>query len=346
MPALFVVGALLSAVQPLAIAQPAEDRTQSATEARNLYGVSVSAPDIPDPDTFGEKYVTRPSRDAVMGFSFPTDVTELLVKGDQFVKKGELLLRARDLEVLASLDLTRVQANSDEDVKRAQSALELAEIEFKSFETAREGGAGSPQEFDRAKNALETRRIELTIAQINLDLRQIQLRAKEAEADRYRLVAPFDGKVDAVLVDIGQAIKESEPAVRVVDIDPLWIDVPTPTLQTLEQGLKKGDPAWVVVELTKDYRVYPARVIEVSSVADSSSGTRRVRVELRNPKAWPAGLTAWVRFTEPAGAWAGRVVPDWPVGGKGDAGDEGVLGEGAAGVTGDGATVSSTGDAR
>jgi hypothetical protein len=39
-------------------------------------------------------------------------------------------------------------------------------------------------------------------------------------------------------------------------------------------------------------------------VADSVSLTRRVRVEIENPKGWPAGTQAVVRFEKPSGQFA------------------------------------------
>lgn len=255
----------------------------------------------------GEKAVTQPSRDAVMGFSFPVEVAEVLVTGGQDVKMGDLLVRARDEEVVQALELQRIAAESDLDVQRAAAAVELAQIQFDSANDARSREGLSKFEFDQARNSLTTRQIELEIARIQQQQRQISVRQKRAELDRYRLVAPFDGTVDVVVRQVGQAVNDSEPVVRVVDIDPLWIDVPAPVGQTITLGLKPGSPAWVLLDVPGEPRVWPGKVVEVAAVADSASGTRRVRVELANPNRWPAGLTSWVRFTEPTGEWAERV---------------------------------------
>ncbi len=95
---------------------------------------------------------------------------------------------------------------------------------------------------------------------------------------------------------------------RIVATDPLWIDVPTPTGQTLTLGLKPGDKAWVLLDLPGQPKVWVGKVIEVGAAADPASNTRRVRVELANPNDWPSGMTAWVRFTAPQGEWSTRVV--------------------------------------
>ena len=101
---------------------------------------------------------------------------------------------------------------------------------------------------------------------------------------------------------------------RVVDIDPLEIDVAAPTEITLadesigRSDVVVGQPAWVLLDLPGRPSVLVGTVTEVSAVADSRSATRRVRVEVPNPTRILAGVTAFVRFTEPEGEWKQRIV--------------------------------------
>jgi len=118
-----------------------------------------------------------------------------------------------------------------------------------------------------------------------------------------RIEAPFDGIIDEVIVDVGDSIRDSEPVVRVVDITKLELDVPARTDVTLRLGLKVGDPAWVLVDLAGRVHVVEGVVAEVSPVANYASRTRRVQVEIDNPRAWPSGVPAWVRFEGPEGEW-------------------------------------------
>lgn len=242
-----------------------------------------------------------------MGFSFPAEVREVLVTGGQPVKKGDLLIRARDEDVVAALKLQELAAETPLDIDRAQAALDLAQIQFDSVSKARSGGGGSQYEYDQAANNLRTKQIELELAKLTQEQRLVAVEQRKAELARYRLVAPFDGTVDVVIRQVGQVVNDSEPVIRVVDTDPLWIDVPAAIDRTLTLGLKPGSPAWILLDVPGETRVYPGKVIEVSAVADSASGTRRVRVEAPNPDGWPAGLTCWVRFEAPTGEWASLV---------------------------------------
>ncbi|PHQ82647.1 MAG: hypothetical protein COB69_01350 [Phycisphaera sp.] len=267
---------------------------------------AVDMGELPPPNTFGIKAVTRPSQDAIMGFSFPTSVHAILVADGDAVTKGQPLVRADDREALASVVLQTIRAESTLDVEAERKALELAEVELKATQKAFEGGGGSTLELDRAKLNAETAKLRLDASQQRLQEQQIQLGQLQARLDKHTVSAPFDGIVESVLVTVGDSVRESDPVIRVVSVDPLWIDVATPTAITL--GLSDGDPAWCLVRIGDDASLLGATIVGISPVADSVTGARRVRVEVANSGKLPAGLTAYVRFTKPDDAWAELVA--------------------------------------
>lgn len=256
----------------------------------------------------GTRAFTRPSRDAVMGFSLTTQVMEVLARGGQEVKKGEALVKGDDAEDQALLRLQLLRAETDLPEKRAKVARDLAELEFQRAQDLRERGGGSPQEFDRARLSLDGAVVDYQAAALNQAQEKIQVDRLRARLTRFTLSAPFDGQVESVSVDVGQAVSENDKVVRVVDVDPLWIDVPTPMDVGESRKVREGQSAWVLVEVGGDYAVREGKVIEVSPVADPASRTRRVRVELPNPSGADrlvAGEPAWVRFGERPAAPSG-----------------------------------------
>lgn len=257
----------------------------------------------------GEKYVTRACQDATLSFTFPAEISEILVKGGQKVRKGEPLIRARDEDVRGQMDLAKLISESDLEVQKAQAGVDLAKVEYDAQVELRDKKAGGSRiDVARAEATLRARKVELELARHEHRQQVIQLKIRQAQLDRLSILAPFDGRIDDVAVDIGQVKKDSEPVLRIVNTDPLWLDVPTPTGQTLTLGLKPGDKAWVLLDLPGEPRVWIGKITEVGAAADPASNTRRVRVELANPSDWPSGMTAWVRFTAPQGEWAARVV--------------------------------------
>ncbi|TVQ63733.1 MAG: HlyD family efflux transporter periplasmic adaptor subunit [Phycisphaerales bacterium] len=249
----------------------------------------------------GVQTFTKPSRDSVMGFNAPTSVVEILVRGGELVSQGQLLIRGNDAEQIAIVKQTRLRAESALQVERAQKAADLTVVEFESTLEAFDRGGGSQFELDRSRLSMETARIDVESAKLNQDLERVRLEQAEALLEQLRIVAPFDGIVEEVGVELGRSIDRAQPAVRVVSIDPLWIDVPAPAADTIRLGLSAGDSAWVLVDSPERRGVLEGRIIEVSPVADYASRSRRVRVEVENPEGLPPGLRVWVRFTEPSG---------------------------------------------
>lgn len=250
----------------------------------------------------GDKAETRPRLDTAMQFSFATEVREINARGGQKVAKGEVLMRARDAEIIAALDQQRLVAESDLEIKGAERALELAEFRF----TMLKAGKGfSPAEFEELRVAADTARIQRDVAKLNLERQKLALKQLEGQAERYYLLAPFDGIVEEVMVEIGQGVSEQQKVLRLVNTDKLILDVYADTDQTMRLGLTGGSKAWVLVDVPEGMGVgggggMVEGVVEyVSPVADSVSKTRRVRVEIANTKAWPAGTQARVRFTAP-----------------------------------------------
>lgn len=263
----------------------------------------------PDESAWAESFAgvltfTKPSGDAIMGFSVPTTVTEVLVEGGQVVREGDLLIRGEDTEQLAIVHQTKLRAESGLALQRAQKQAELAKVEYDRSRDAFQQGGVNQIEVDRARLTWETAEIDVRTAELNEDLEQTRLEQAEALLAKYRLAAPFAGAVDEVFRDVGTSMDNAQPVVRVVRIDPLWIDVPAPTETTIELGLKRGDDAWILLDTPGEPILARGEIVEVSPVADYASRSRRVRVELPNDELLPPGLRCWVRFTAPQGEWA------------------------------------------
>lgn len=254
----------------------------------------------------GIKAETRPKLDTTMQFSFASEVREINARGGQRVNKGEVLMRARDAEIVAALDQQRLVANSDLEIKAAEIGLEFAEFRFDQL---RAGGNYTPAEFEELKSGARNAKVQLDQAKVNLERQKLALKQLEGQAERYYLTAPFDGIVEEVMVEVGQGVNEQQKVMRVVNIDNLILDAMADTEETLQLSLKGGSRAWVLLDLPGQAPIVEGKVDYVSPVADSVSQTRRVRVDIPNPQGWPAGTQARVRFTAPASEVATTTPP-------------------------------------
>lgn len=259
----------------------------------------------------GIYHFTQPSKDAMMGFNLPNEVRHVLVKVGDDVKKGDVLVRARDGDAQAALRIQQKRSESRLDIALAENRLDLAQIEFDNQEDARERGAGNAVEFERTRASLENARIELEIAKERFDEQAMILDRQKAELERYAIIAQFDGTVASIEVSPGQAMQDSEPVLRLVSIDPLHVRVPTPSSTVLGMGIERGDRAWVAVNVAGSPRLFEGLVIEVSPIADFGSDKVWVKVEVPNPGKLMSGLPAWVRFQEPTEAFR-RILADSP----------------------------------
>jgi RND family efflux transporter MFP subunit len=249
------------------------------------------------------KAVTRPSRDAVMGFTVPTKITDIVVRGGQEVAKGQVIVQGDEAEDRALLRLQKVRAETDLPVERARKQMELAETEYRIQQEVRAGGGSSDQQLERARLAFEVAKIDVSKAQMEQTQEVIQVDRLESRVQKFRIDAPFDGVVDNVMLDVGHSASENDKVVRVVNVDQLWIDAPAPTQDAVTLSLKVGDRAWVLFDMAGTPIVREGKVIEAAPTADAASRTRRVRVEVANPRGPErllAGEPAYVRFTAPS----------------------------------------------
>lgn len=248
------------------------------------------------------KAVTRPSRDAVMGFTVPTQIKEILIRGGQEVTKGQVIVQGDEREDRALLKLQKIRAETDLPVQRARKQMELAETEYKIQQEVRAGGGSSDQQLERARLSFEVSRIDVSKAQSEQVQEVVQVERLEARVEKFRITAPFDGVIDNILLDVGHSASETDKVIRLVNVDRLWIDVPTPTQDVTTLALKVGDPAWVLIDVAGVPVVREGAVIEAAPTADPGSRTRRVRIEVANPKGprrLLAGEPTYVRFTPP-----------------------------------------------
>ncbi|MCA9279440.1 MAG: efflux RND transporter periplasmic adaptor subunit [Phycisphaeraceae bacterium] len=281
----------------IAFAQPeAPARNRSAT---------LSNPELKSFD--GYWGFADPHHDTTMGFNFPTDIAEVLVKVGQSVKEGELLVRATDSEIRAQVELQRRRVVNTYEVQAAKNELDLREIEFQNEETVRQKGGGQSSEWEAAKARRDGAQIAYEAAKESMEEQKLVLDRLEAQLATYHLKAPFDGTVAAVQVDKGQVLSHADPVIRVVDVSKLTMLALVPSNEALSLGLKKDDAAWIVLDVPGELRVIKGKVTEVNPVIESAARRMTIRVEFPNLLSVPAGLDAYVRFTEPQGEWAARI---------------------------------------
>ena len=235
--------------------------------------------------------ISRPSADVTLSYVRPGKVGGVLVEKSQVVKAGTELIKQDDSAELVRLRLLEAQSLDDTRIKAAEAQQKQKKVELERLKKAER----PPLEIDRAD-------LDVTIAGLSLDLAKLEhdqdkRRYDEAKFEwlRMTLKSPIAGTVEEIFVEEGEAVDKLQPVIRVVKINPLWIDVPVPLKQakTLEMGKAAA------VKFEDDGAAAAGKINHIASEADAASNTLTIRIEVPNPAGRPAGEHVTVTFPSP-----------------------------------------------
>jgi RND family efflux transporter MFP subunit len=236
----------------------------------------------------GIEAIARPSDDRTLSFTRPGQIAEVAVKDGDRVRKGQLLVRLDDEAEQAQLEQLKAQAADTSRIEAAKAQAQQRKVELGRLKAA-----------ERPDLELDRARLEVTIAELSIKLAELEQRqdarkVKESAIyiQRMRLLSPIDGLVEKTFLRAGEAADKLRPIIRLVNIDPLRIDVAVPRKQAA--GLKVGGAAGVRFADAKA----PAggKITFIAAEVDAASGTLTVRVELPNSQLRRAGTHVWVSF--------------------------------------------------
>ncbi len=226
-------------------------------------------------------------------------LAELHIDDDQKVEKGELLAKVDDRLQVVTVEMAQLRVNDQTEIRNAELARDFAELNLKQQREAAKGGGTSPYEvrkaeleYEQAKNALVTAQNEALVAETNL-------RGAQIELSRYRIEAPFAGRILIVHdVEPGASVKRDTPIAILVDLDPLEAQIFMP--ESVEDDVREGDPFILgrVIE-SRDGRPQTQRLIGTvkAKIARHDAATRTLRAIFTIPnedEQLPAGFAVYV----------------------------------------------------
>ena len=241
----------------------------------------------------GVAAITRPSEDVTLSFVRPGRIERVLVKEGDVVEAGQLLVRQDDAAERVRVEQLKVEAENTVAIKTREAQLEQKNIERGKLEEAFKKKAVSKWDVEQA-------RIGVVIARARLDLEKLdheqdgrKYNEARIQLEQMCLESPIAGKVEEVMFERGESADALADVIRVVKVDPLWIEVPVPLGQA--RKLRGAAPAHVTFP---DRPGRPARgkIVHVAAVADAASDPLTVRVEVPNPTGRPAGEHVSVSF--------------------------------------------------
>jgi membrane fusion protein (multidrug efflux system) len=234
----------------------------------------------------GIRAVTNPSADRTLSYVQPGRIAKVYFKEGEWVKAGQVLVQQDD--AVEQIQLAQLEAASEDttQIQASEASLAQKRVDLKKLEKAAANNAATELEVEYAK--LNVTMAELSLQLANFEHEQAKRKYNEVKVqiEKMRLKSPIDGRIENIHMETGESINALADVVRVVRIDPLWIDVPVPLVKAtaLSHGqtarVRFPDPNMVSIE---------GRIIYIAAVADAASSTLRVRIEVPNKSNRPAG---------------------------------------------------------
>ena len=255
----------------------------------------------PDP---GIRAITQPSADVTLSFVQPGRITEVLFTEGAAVKAGQVLIQLDDAIERAQRAQILAQSEDTTQILASEASSEQKKVDLRKLERAADRKAATELEVEHAR--LDAKIADLSVELARFEHRQAQLKLEEAKirVENMRLKSPIEGKVEEVFIETGESVNALDKVIRVVRIDPLWIDASIPVVQVA--ALEPEGTAGVEFPAPNPASAR-GRVVFIAAVADAASGTVKVRIEVPNPARRPAGEQ--VRVICPARAVAGAGAP-------------------------------------
>jgi RND family efflux transporter MFP subunit len=240
--------------------------------------------------------ITRPSEDATLGFVRPGLVARVHVDEGQPVDAGAVIIELDASVERLRYEQLKAEAENTTRLEAAEAELEQARVDLERMRQAHAGGAATDLEVQHSALQVKIKNLTLSLARFQRAQAELEARQAKASLEQMRMTSPIRGIVERVALEEGEAAEQLERIVRVVRIDPLWIEVPAP-LALARTRLEVSQPAEVLFS-EPDGTVTPVegKIVFLANVADAASGTLNVRVEVPNESGRPAGEHVRIRF--------------------------------------------------
>ena len=193
-------------------------------------------------------------------------------EGDN-VKKGQVIARLDDSDVVATLQRTRENLRlAEADLHDAQQSLERTRVLLKR-------GMVAQADFDTAEARYN--RVVATI-----DAAKFAIREAEVAVDNMRIVAPFDGTVLKKNADVGEIVAPlagaaSSKAAVVTIADMLSLEVEADVSEANITRVKTQQNCEIALDAYPQQR-YPGFVAKIVPTADRSKATVLVKIRFKS----------------------------------------------------------------
>jgi len=221
---------------------------------------------------------------------------QIIIELDDFKARQEYIISQKELEA-AEIKLKNAREEIlpklEEKLKKLKADLDQAESMVKRYRKLEKEGGITLVQLEKVEN--DYLRISSEYNQIKLELdsfsrsgtlpyleNQVAIARARMELarqalDNTRVVAPYDGKLLKIYVQVGQKVNLYEPAARFIEKSP-WILVLNIDQKDLP-FLRVGLPAWVVMDAYPDKKL-KGETVYVCTEVDKEKNTCEIRLQI------------------------------------------------------------------
>lgn len=239
-----------------------------------------------------ERGFTVPSQEVELMFAQPGLIGVVSVKDGQPIKKGDVLAAQDDAVEQAALAREEYLLNSTVQLQAAEENRNLAKVEMERQEKMLKADTTSATEYEKARVELIISKLKIDLANEETEAKRLEVAKIKAQMKRMQIFSPFNGEVRKVEAAVGEVADPQKPSIIIVKNDPLKVATKLPT--TITNGMKLGESLQVRYAGEQEWR--DAKIMYFDPVADASSGTQLIHLELPNPEGRRAGMEMVVKM--------------------------------------------------
>ncbi len=287
LPKFFVVGIVALAVVVLLIMRPQQEVVMKQAVVQVVEAYQVSRQDVRPVDSVVGRL--EPVRKTALHFEVDGIVVNKAVKPGQRVMQGQLLLELddadlRDRLIEAESLLEQEEAAQKRDQKLLELAIKnvgLAANEVKRMENLGKKSLASQSVLDDARRQLALLQSEKASLQYAINTAEQRYRSRQSQKDqaernlkRARLIAPYDGRVNAIYNEIGDRVT---PGTKALDfIDDATFEIRLHVSRQAVTELVEGMP----IDIHVEGRVFQGSIVEFQRDPDPQTFTYEARIEM------------------------------------------------------------------
>jgi RND family efflux transporter MFP subunit len=208
-------------------------------------------------------------------------VQEVFFDQDSYARKGTVLARLDDRELLTSLERARLdQKVAENNFKYQEAEKKAKDAAYRRQQELRRYGLSSQAALEQAEFQSAGAGYDLDSWKAAIEQKKAAIRELEIELEKTRIAAPFDGYIVRRAIRAGQNVIKNDLCFRISELYPLQVRFLVP--ESAGPRPTVGYPLKVVLAADPS-RAYNAQVKLVSPTVDAASASYDLTAELTGP---------------------------------------------------------------